>query len=554
MGTNGNDSGLAADITAHTGVEARDDPETLDVYSRDASIFVVRPKAVVYPKDVQEVGALVRYAREKTKAGIPIHLTARSAGTDMSGGPLSDSVVVDMRAHFNRFIECSGESAVVEPGMLFRDFDAQTATRGLELPSYTASRELCTVGGMVANNSGGEKNLMYGKTAQYVAELRMVLADGEEYLIRPVPLSEARTGGSDFLSHILADVAHLIEAHQGVIERARPKVSKNSSGFALWDVVDSNRQMFDLTRIISGSQGTLGIITQIRFRLVRPKVHKAMTVIFLNNIAELGRMVPRVMAFGPESFESYDDHTFALGVRYFPEFAAQMKTGLIKMGIEFLPEMWMMAKGGVPKLVLLAEFTADSQAEAVTKAEAASRAVEEEFGVQTKVGHNADESRKYWAVRHESFNLLRKKVRGMRTAPFIDDFVVPPIHLSEFLPRLESILSNYPITYTIAGHIGDGNFHIIPLMDMTNPDVPRVIDELSHAVYELVLSYDGSISGEHNDGIVRGPYVKEMFGDEMYALFEELERIFDPLGIFNPGKKTGVSFEAMISRIDTANQ
>jgi len=153
-------------------------------------------------------------------------------------------------------------------------------------------------------------------------------------------------------------------------------------------------------------------------------------------------------------------------------------------------------------------------------------------------------------VRRESFNLLRKKVVGRRTAPFIDDFVVPPLKLPEFLPKLEAILSTYDLTYTIAGHVGDGNFHIIPLIDPRRADTARMIDELSHKVYDLVLIYQGSITGEHNDGLVRTPYVEKMFGTDMYNLFVQVKKIFDPLNIFNPGKKVGTTFAEALRHLD----
>ncbi|MDE2213309.1 MAG: FAD-binding oxidoreductase, partial [Patescibacteria group bacterium] len=145
------------------------------------------------------------------------------------------------------------------------------------------------------------------------------------------------------------------------------------------------------------------------------------------------------------------------------------------------------------------------------------------------------------------------KIRGMRTAPFIDDFVVPVPSLPEFLPKLQSILSEYNLFETLAGHMGDGNFHIIPLIDPTRPDAAKIIDELSHKVYDLIISYHGSITGEHNDGLIRTPYVEKMFGKDMTALFREVKNIFDPLDIFNPRKKVGGTFEYAAEHLDLAS-
>ncbi|MEX0910137.1 MAG: FAD-linked oxidase C-terminal domain-containing protein, partial [Candidatus Paceibacterota bacterium] len=137
------------------------------------------------------------------------------------------------------------------------------------------------------------------------------------------------------------------------------------------------------------------------------------------------------------------------------------------------------------------------------------------------------------------FSLLREHIKGKRTAPFIDDIIVRPEFLAEFLPRLQAILDEYNLIYTVAGHAGDGNFHIIPLMDMTDNKNHEVILELSDRVYDLVLQFEGSITAEHNDGIIRTPYLEQMYGADIVALFKEVKHMFDPQNIFNPGKKVG---------------
>lgn len=526
-------------------------PDTLEMASHDASLFAIRPQAVVKVADEHDVSALVTYVSSQKKAGVDISLTARAAGTDMSGGPLNSGIIADMTA-LNRVIEIGNSFAVVEPGAYFRDFDKKTKEKNLELPSYTASREWCTVGGMVANDSGGEKNLKYGKTSRYVEELDVVLADGMVHTLKKLE-GEALTqklAEKSFEGEIYREVSGLLKKNTDVIAHAKPIVSKNSAGYALWDIGDGVTAL-DMPRLFSGSQGTLGIITKIKFSLVRPKPFSSMVVMFLSNINELSTIVPDVLADKPDSFESYDDNTFKLAVKYFPEFALQMKGNLFTLGWSFLPEVFMAATGGVPKLILLAEFRGETQAEALEKAEALyARLKNDNPRLNLRIAKNEQESRKYWVVRRESFNLLRKKVRGMRTAPFIDDFVVPPLALPEFFPKLTEILSHYDLLYTVTGHVGDGNFHIIPLIDPKRKDMPKIIDELSHKVYDLVLSYNGSISGEHNDGLVRTPYVEKMFGEEMYALFGDVKRIFDPLNVFNPGKKTGTGFAESMSRLD----
>ncbi|MBU6310602.1 FAD-binding oxidoreductase [Patescibacteria group bacterium] len=527
---------LHDDLAALVRGEVLSDDATLTAYSTDASLYRVRPAVVVRPRDAADISALVKYAA--THPGVS--LTPRAAGTCMSGGPLTQSVVVDVMAHMNRVLEVGEGYAITEPGVLFKDFDAATRARGYELPSYTASRYICAVGGMVGNNAGGEKHLKYGKTDAYVEEVEAVMADGS-----------VRTYGRGTKDEFTLELSTLLTEHRDLIAAHRPEVRKNSSGYALWDLDPASP---NIARLMTGAQGTLGILTKIKFRLVQPKAFSAMAVIFIRDLHALGALVPSILAYQPDSFESYDDHTFTLATRYFFEFAQQMKANLFSIGISFLPEVMMALLGGVPKLVLLAEFRADTQEAAVAQAEKLAADLRAHVPhISVRVARSERAARKYWVIRRESFNLLRKKIRGKRTAPFIDDFVVPPAVLSEFLPRLEKILGEYRFLYTIAGHVGDGNFHIIPLIDPKDPTMRTVIETLSRRVYDLVLEYRGSITGEHNDGYVRTPFVEQMFGHEMYELFGRVKRIFDPQGIFNPGKKYGLTFAEAARYLDISS-
>ena len=256
-----------------------------------------------------------------------------------------------------------------------------------------------------------------------------------------------------------------------------------------------------------------------------------------------------MLAIGPESFESYDDHTMKLAVRFMPDMIKQLGAkNLFSLALKFWPEVKMILIGGVPKFILVAEFTGDSEYEVYDKAYKAEADLKE-FDLGTHIAKNDAEENKYWTIRRESFNLLRKHVRGLHTAPFIDDVVVLPEKLGEFLPMLTAIIKEYKITFTIAGHIGDGNFHIIPLMDFGRPDFKQIISELSQKVYDLVAKFNGSITGEHNDGLIRTPYLNKMYSREVLDLFAQTKRIFDPQNIFNPGKKVDGDLGYSLSHI-----
>lgn len=522
--------------------DVADDPESRAMHARDTSIFRRMPTLVVFPKHAEDVAALVRFAAEERAAGREVSLTARAAGTDMTGGPLSTSIVVSFTRYMNHIGEITADSAITEPGVYYRDFEKETRARaGAILPSYPASRELCAMGGIVNNNSGGELTLRYGKTAQYVRSIEVILADGSHATLRPMSFNElaVKERESSLEGKIYAAMRELIETNRDEIERARPSVSKNSAGYALWNVMNHDTQTFDLTQLVCGAQGTLALMTRATLGLVKPKEHKAMLVVFLSDFAILPEIVRRVLAEKPESFESYDDKTFGLAVKFLPQMLKQMGfVPALRLGLSFLPEVWMALTGGIPKLILMAEFAEDSAEDALARAQAA-RAALAGLQVSTKIARNEAQTAKYWKVRRESFALLRKNVKGLYAAPFIDDFAVHPLDYPTFLPELDAIVRGHSYIYTIAGHIGDGNFHIIPLTNMADPRARKEILEVMPHVFGLVQRYHGSITGEHNDGIIRTPYLSYQFSPKMLELFAEVKKIWDPQGIFNPGKKVG---------------
>ncbi len=521
--------------------EIESDVKTLTTYSHDASLFEVRPQVVVFPKDVEDVKTLVRYVSERKKIDPTISLTARAAGTDMSGGPLNTSIIADFTRHLNKIRSVTDELGVVEPGCYYRDFEKETLKKDRLMPAYTASKDLCAVGGMVANNSGGEKTLKYGKTENYLAYLKVVLSDGNEYLLKPLTKSEleVKCEQSDFEGELYKKLSDLIFNNLAVIKAAKPNVSKNSAGYYLWNVWNDSTQTFDLNRLIVGSQGTLGLVTEIGFKLVPTTPHTGLLVIFMDSLDRLPELVNELVAFGPESLESYDDYSLKLAIKFFFDFFQQV--GLVKtisLGWQFLPEVWHLLFNQVPKLTVIAEIAGQDEAEVTTKLRHIQQKISH-FNFYTRLADKDREEDKYWEIRHQSFNLLRHHVRGRRTAPFIDDVVVRPADLPKFLPALKKILDGHKLIYTMAGHAGDGNFHIIPLMDLKAPYSADQIIKISDQVYGLVKSYHGSITAEHNDGIIRTPYLSTMYRPEVLKLFVEVKKIFDPANIFNPGKKVG---------------
>ena len=525
--------------------------ETLEIYSHDASLFELRPAVVARPKDTRDIESLVSWIVKNKEKHPELSITPRSAGTDMSGGAIGQSVVLDMTAHFNQVTKISRESARVQPGVYYRDFDKKTIDLGVMLPSYPASRDLCTLGGMASNNSGGEKSLQFGKTDNYVTELKVVLSDGQEYTVTPLTKDELvrKMAQNDFEGKLYKKTFDLLEKHYDEIQAARPRVSKDSTGYHLWNVWNRETGIFDLTKLFVGAQGTIGIITDIKVRLVERPEHSGLLVGYLKNIDNLGDIITTVLKHDPATFESFDDNTLWLSFKFFFSFLKKLgfKNWAI-LAIRLIPDGLMLIRG-IPQLILMIEFTGHSVDEVEHKIDEMRKDLKNFPFTYLEKDETEAQSQKFWIMRRESFALLRSKVKDKHTAPFIDDFVVPPEKLSAFLPKLRVIIKKYKLLATIAGHMGDGNFHVIPLMKIEDPHERHKLQPVMKEVNELVLSYGGSLSGEHNDGMVRGPWLERMYGPTIFGHMKDIKQLYDPQNIFNPHKKTDADWDFSFSHI-----
>jgi FAD/FMN-containing dehydrogenase len=325
------------------------------------------PKLVVFPKDAEDISRLVKWAEDKKRTDINVSLTVRSAGTCMSGGPLNDSIIIDVTKYMNHIVGVKkirpetihpkyphskevvveGE-AIVQPGCFYRDFEVETLKYDLLLPCYTASKSINAVGGMVGNNSAGELTLRYGKTEDYVKELKVIFADGNEYVVRPISRRELynKIAEATFEGQVYKQIFDLIQENKMAIDAGKPNVSKNSAGYNIWNVwtkgATESEDMFDLSQVIIGSQGTLGIVTEITFRLISKPTTSKLAVVFLEDLKNLGNIVDEILETNPTSLESYDDKTFGLAMKFFKDFVkAKGFLGMMSFAFSFIPEFFM---------------------------------------------------------------------------------------------------------------------------------------------------------------------------------------------------------------------
>jgi FAD/FMN-containing dehydrogenase len=532
-----------------------DSEETRQFYSHDASLFELKPQVVVSPRNAKDLERLVAAVNECRGEITGLSLTARSAGTDMTGAAITESVLVNFRKYFTKIESVSEHTAHVQPGVLYKDFEVETLKHGSLMPTYPASRDLAAIGGLVNNNSGGEKSLEFGKTQNFVSELKVVFSDGIERTVKPLNKAELdkKMKQKDFEGKLYHRIFRLIDDNYDSIKKAKPNVSKNSTGYYLWDVWDRETGVFDLTQLICGAQGTLGLVSSVRFKLVPHRPHSGLLVLFLRGIDDLGELIPKVLTHKPATFESFDDQTMWLSIRFMPSFLKLLGPArFIKLLFSLLPDGLQLLHG-IPKLILMIEFEGQTEDEVRQKIKALHAELKQHKARYEINGFEEDptegKSEKFWIMRRYSFQLLRSKVKDKHTAPFIDDFIVRPEYLTEFLPKLRAIIRKYKLFATLAGHMGDGNFHVIPLMKIEEPSERRKLEPAMKEVNALVLKYKGSISAEHNDGMIRGPWLTQMYGPRIVDLFKQTKQIFDPADIFNPHKKADAVWKYSLDHI-----
>ena len=535
--------------------------ETLTAYATDESIFEVQPKIIVYPRNTKEVRTIVSIVADAKEHGVEVSLTPRAAGTGLSGGSLNDSVIMDVTKYLHGMsvIEHNQDGTArvrVKPGKYFRDFDKETKKTGYFLPPYPSSRDLCTVGGMVGNNAAGPNSLKYGHTASFVRSLEVVLADGEVYELKPLTYTQLQQElhRTDLLGDVYRKVWQLVEESYEVIEGARPKSSKNTAGYLLWEVLHADslegfkngEGHFHLFPLFAGSQGTLGIITDITFNLLPIPMRSPLVVVPITKLENIGAAIQCVLHYKPYNVEIFDRKTYelAFGHLYFfrKQFYKNDWVGWFLFVVHFLWNHVTRFKGKVPEFVLLVKFDGANAAEANKHITSVCIALDEQQCDSWPLNSKGAEDM-VWKLRHASYSLAKLQDKNKRPAAFLEDMVIPPKNLPLFLQELSELLGKYEAEYAMHGHGGDGHFHFYPLMDFSKEETAGKIQSMADDFFALAKKHDGNICGEHNDGIIRTPYLSLLFSGEVLTLFEQLEHAFDPDDIFNPGKKVHPKFE-----------
>ncbi|MBN4054074.1 FAD-binding oxidoreductase [Nitrospira defluvii] len=484
------------------------DNPAITAYAIDASIYKVNPQAIVLIESGQDLAVTLDFARTHR---IPI--TARSGGTNLTGNALGEGIILEF-SRLNRLIEVNTHEgwARVEPGIVYAQLNRQLAETGWMFAPDPSSGDMCKLGGMIGTNAAGPHTLKYGATKENILEIEILLSNGNWITAKDYRLNDSALGALFEENPSIRAIYDLINENKALIQSKRRKVSKNSSGYNLFDLADRLEQgIFSLHKLFIGSEGTLGLTRTAKIRLVQKPLETATALIYLKSLSDIGRVVNTLLELSPSALEMMDSNTLDL-------------VGRERFGI---PED--------AAVMLLLEFD-DSIHKKMERAK--SRITQAQLCGPIKIEFDPVQQASLWKARKAMYPTLYKFDSQKKPINFVDDVVVAADRIPELIRYLEDLFSERGIAVAIYGHIGNGNAHINPLLNINDPTDFKNMVALSREIHQTVIErFDGSLCGEHGDGRVRAEFLKDLYGPELYNLFKQVKSIMDPEGILNPGVK-----------------
>ena len=508
------------------------DPVSRHLYSTDAGICRVEPLGVVSPRDAEDVARLVTYA-----AAQGLSLVPRGMGSGLAGGAVGAGIQVDFARYMTSILEVApdGSWARVQPGVVMASLNQQVKAYGTFFAPDPSSENYCSLGGMIGTNSSGARTVLYGGTKDHVLALEVVLADGSRFRVRPyaqtspelAALLESRTAGGRAFATILPE----LETKREIILAGMPRVVKNCSGYRVETILGTTSGaapragavqpdypvVYQLQKMFVGAEGTLGLVTEATLNLVPLPAARGIAMAYFPSVFACGEAVPDILALSPSAVEIMDSRFLAFVRRHDSRIDAM------------LPDR--------TDTALLIEFEGRDREELDEKFAALGRRLDAGAALKTVRAVDASETERLWTVRKSAVALALRMPGPRRPLPFIEDVTVHPTEVAGYVDFLQRLFDRENVEAVMYGHVGDGNIHARPLLDAKDPQDLNTMQRLYEEVSGYVLGVRGTMSGEHGDGLLRTPHIRETYGDEIYSLFAQVKDAFDPQGMMNPGKK-----------------
>lgn len=524
-------SKIAEYLREHVSGEVTSDSRTLDYFSTDGSVLTLNPRIAVYPKNAQDVRKILRFCWRLAEKGTILPVTARGSGTDQAGGAIGEGVIMSLPAHMNGLLSLDSKTGLVtaQPGINYGSLQSTLKSHGLFLPPYPSSIDYSTIGGAVANNASGVKTVKYGDTRQMVKALDLVLSNGDTISTGRLSKKELakKKSLSSFEGEIYRQIDELIHEVKDSLSQTEISTTKNSSGYALSQVVHRDGS-FDLTPLIVGSQGTLGVVTAVELQAALFSPKSSLIMIGLTKLEDLARLNLNILSLTPSAMELVDKNL----VKEVKALQPNQLKGLIE--------------DPCPNFILIVEFDDHKDRDRAKKIKKLKSFAEDVGGVILAETSDQEKSDDIWQVRNSAAIIMGELKGGKAAVPIIEDGCVPPENLPKLISGAYTLFSKHGLDVAVWGHAGDGNIHLQPMLNLAVLGDRQKAFKIMDSYYELVLSLGGTISGEHNDGRLRAPYMKAMYPPQVYEAFARVKQIFDPYNILNPGVKFGTTKEDLV--------
>ncbi len=496
--------------------EVYTDDYTLGVYATDASIYQIMPLAVVVPGNEQDVSHAVRIAGEYRVPVLP-----RGAGTSLGGQAAGQAIIVDFSKYMNRILEVNVKErwVRVQPGIVLDELNGFLRQYNLHFAPDPATGNRATIGGMIGNNSSGARSILYGITSDHVLETRILLSDGsvfrftEQEIGRKIRELE-KSGGKEF--RIYGELKRIVDANREAILEAYPKVMRRVQGYNLDAFAGTDR--WNLSRLITGSEGTLGILLEARLNLEPLPASSILCAVHFSDLAGCIRSVAAMLSHGPSAVEILDGDLIRMA-RESPGTAFQ--TGWIE---------------GDPQGILIVEFIGASNEETLEKCrKLAGDLKDRDIGYARPILSDPHDQANVWDVRKNGLGILMRTRGDAKPIGFIEDAAVPLEHLPEYISEIQAFCKQREVPVIMYAHASVGLLHVRPVLNLKKQEDIDKMKAIARHSFDLVRRFGGSISGEHGDGRTRSPFLREFFGERVYEAFREVKNLFDPDGILNPG-------------------
>jgi FAD/FMN-containing dehydrogenase/Fe-S oxidoreductase len=523
---------IRARLAATISGEVRFDPLSRALYSTDASVYQITPLGVVIPRSEEDVIATVRACAE-----FGVTLTARGAGTSQAGQAVGPGVQLDFSKYMNRVLEIRPEEGWVrvQPGCVLDDLNAQLTPFGLHFAPDVSTSNRATIGGMIGNNSCGAHSVVYGKTVDHVMKLRAILANGD--VIQAEPLSpdglQERCQLPTREGDCYRAVHRLTEQHADEIWRRFPKILRRVGGYNLDRFVDGfpfapgAAQLapskvasgFNLSHLLVGSEGTLGVTSEAKLRIVKMPQSRGLVVIHFEDLLDALGATSAILSHHPSAVEVVDK--YVLDRTRLNSEAARLR--------DFIH--------GDPGAILIVEFFGDSIDEVRGRASALTANLKREnLGYHASVVTDRRAQERVWALRRAALGLSMAQKGDAKALSFVEDTAVSPDHLRAYIADFLAVIARHKTLAGVYAHASVGCLHVRPVINLKTEQGVGQFQAIADEVSDLVLKYGGALSGEHGDGLLRSPFQEKMYGPVIYNIFRELKRAFDPQNLLNPGK------------------